>query len=480
VSDGLAYDTREGRWVLTAAVLGSGVAFLDGTVVNAALPAIGHDLNAGLASLQWTLTAYLLTLGSLLVVGGSLGDLYGRRRVFVAGLTGFAIASLGCAVAQNSGQLIVARCVQGAAAAALVPGSLALISASFRVEDRGRAIGAWSGLAGISTAIGPFVGGWLIDSVSWRLVFLINLPLSAVAIRVAVRHVPESRDEDSTHHVDIPGGLTLSIGLAGIVYALIEGPAGASRSTVAAAVVIGICGLIAFGVIEARSPQPMVPLVLFKSRQFSGANAVTVAVYAALGVATFVVVVHLQNDLGYSALGSGAALLPITAIMLALSARFGALAQRIGPRWPMTIGPLVVALGMAMLSQVDQGSSYLSGVLPGVVVLGFGLAITVAPLTAAVLAAVDDHHAGVGSAINNAAARIASLLAIATIPAVAGLADDFADGYRRALLISAVLAVIGGVLACFTIREAVPVQSAAHVPVGPSCLEPCMKVDRAA
>jgi EmrB/QacA subfamily drug resistance transporter len=480
MSGGLAYDSPEGKWVIGAAVLGSGVAFLDGTVVNAALPAIAHDLHAGLASLQWTLTAYLLTLGSLLVVGGSLGDLFGRRRVFVAGLAGFAVASLGCSVAQTTAMLIIARSLQGAAAAALVPGSLALISASFRAEDRGRAIGAWSGLAGISTAIGPFLGGWLIDSVSWRFVFVINLPLSAIAIVVALRHVPESRDEDSERHVDVLGGLTLSLGLAGVVYALIEGPAGATRSTVAAAVAIGVGALIAFAVIEARSPQPMVPLALFKSRQFSGANLVTVAVYAALGVATFLLVVHLQTDMGYSALGAGAALLPITAIMLVFSARAGALAQRIGPRWPMTIGPIVVGVGLAMLSRVERGSTYATGVLPGVLVFSIGLALTVAPLTAAVLAAVDDHHAGIGSAINNAAARVASLLAIAVLPGVVGLSDDFTSGYRKALLISAGLAAIGGVIACATIREAASVETTAHVPVGPSCHEPCVKIDQAA
>ena len=480
MSEGLAYNTVEGRWVIGAAVLGSGVAFLDGTVVNAALPAIARDLHGGLASSQWVLTAYLLTLGSLLVVGGSLGDLFGRRRVFVAGLVGFSVASLGCALAQTSVELIAARCLQGAAAAALVPGSLALIAASFRVEDRGRAIGAWSGLAGISTAIGPFLGGWLIDSVSWRFVFLINLPLSAIAITVALRHVPESRDEDSTRHVDVPGGLTLSAGLAGIVYALIEGPADASRLTVAGAVVIGISGLVAFAVIEARSPQPMVPLMLFRSRQFSGANAVTVAVYGALGVATFLLVVHLQTDLGYTALAAGASLLPITAIMLTLSARAGALAQRIGPRWPMTIGPVVIGVALTILSRVAAGSTYAADVLPGMVVLGLGLAITVSPLTAAVLAAVDDHHAGIGSAINNAAARIASLLAIAVLPAVAGLSDDFTAGYRRAVLIAAVLAGVGGVIAVFTIRDAAPVELTAHVLVGPSCLDPCVKIDRAA
>ena len=466
--------------MLAAAVLGSGIAFLDGTVVNVALPAIARDLHTGLSSLQWTLTAYLLTMGSLLVVGGSLGDLFGRRRVFVAGLAGFSVASVGCALAQSSGQLIVARAVQGAAAAALVPGSLALISASFRVDDRGRAIGAWSGLAGISTAIGPFLGGWLIDSVSWRYVFVINVPLCAVAVAVALRHVPESRDEDAVRHLDVPGGLTLSLGLAGIVYALIEGPAGAAGTTVMVAVVIGVVGVIAFSLIETHSAQPMVPLDLFRSRQFSGANAVTVAVYAALGVATFLLVVHLQTGLGYSALSAGAALLPITVIMLALSARMGALAQRIGPRLPMTVGPVVVGIAMVVLSRVGAGSHYASGVLPGVVVLGFGLATTVSPLTASVLAAVDDHHAGIGSAINNAAARLASLLAIAVLPAVSGLSDDFDAGYRRALVLSGVLAAAGGVVAYLTIRTATPVAAATSVPVGPSCHEACVKIERAA
>jgi EmrB/QacA subfamily drug resistance transporter len=480
MSDGVAYGSREGRWVIGAAVLGSGIAFLDGTVVNAALPAIARDLHTGLASLQWTLTAYLLTLGSLLVVGGSLGDLYGRRRVFVAGLVGFAIASAGCAVAQSTGVLIAARAIQGAAAAALVPGSLALISSSFRAEDRGAAIGAWSGLAGISSAVGPFLGGWLIDSVSWRFVFLINLPLAVVAVAVTLRHVPESRDEDAVRHVDVLGGITLSVGLAGVVYALIEGPAGKAGGIIAGAVVVGIGALVAFAIVETRSSHPMVPLALFRSRQFSGANAVTVAVYAALSVAFFLIVVHLQTNLGYSALTAGAALLPVTAIMFVLSARAGALAQRIGPRLPMTIGPIVAGVGLAMLSPLKAGSTYATGVLPGIVVFGVGLSLTVAPLTAAVLAAVDDHHAGIGSAINNAAARVAGLLAIAVIPAVAGLSDNFVDGYRRSLLICASLTFVGGVLAWLTIRESTPVQAAPHVPVGPSCHEPCVKIGQAA
>jgi EmrB/QacA subfamily drug resistance transporter len=416
----------------------------------------------------------------LLVVGGSLGDLYGRRRVFTFGLAGFALASALCAVAQTSPQLIIGRCLQGAAAAALVPGSLAIISATFRPIDRARAIGAWSGLAGISTAIGPFLGGWLIDSVSWRLVFLINVPVAAVAIVIAVRHVPESKDESASGHIDVPGGVALSLGLAGVVYALIEGPSGASTAVVAVAVAIGLGGLIAFALIETHSHNPMVPLELFRSRQFSGANGVTLAVYAALSVTTFLVVVNLQTNLGYSALEAGAALLPITVIMLALSAKAGQLAQRIGPRVPMTIGPFVVAAGLALLARIEPGSSYGTGVLPGVVVLGFGLAVTVSPLTAAVLAAVDDHHAGIGSAINNAAARIAALLAIAVLPGVVGLEDNFAAGYEQALQISAVLAAIGGVVSWLTIRRLAAVESTTHVPGGPPCYDPCVKLPRAA
>jgi EmrB/QacA subfamily drug resistance transporter len=475
----IAYGTAPGRWVIAATVLGSGVAFLDSTVVNAALPAIAADFRVGLPSLQWTLTAYLLTLGSLLVLGGSLGDLFGRRRVFVLGLAGFALASLGCAIAQASWQLIVARGVQGVAAAALVPGSLALISGWFRRRARGRAIGAWSGLGGIATAIGPFLGGWLIDSVSWRLVFLINLPLTAAAIAIALRYVPESRDEESGGHIDGVGAMTLSIGLGGVVFALIEAGQ-ASTTLVAAAATVGVVALGSFAMVEVRREHPMVPLTLFRSRQFSGANAVTVVVYAALGVALFLLVVHLQDDLGYSALEAGASLLPLTLMMLLFSARAGALAQRIGPRWPMTIGPVIVAGALLLLSRVGPGTGYTSGVLPGVLVLGAGLSLTVAPLTAAVLAAVDDHHAGVGSAINNAAARIATLLAIAVVPGAVGLADDFARGYPRALRIAAALAALGAALAAATIRHAAEVQPVPSSFAGPACHEPCVKVGRAA
>jgi EmrB/QacA subfamily drug resistance transporter len=454
----LRMGTARGRWVIAAAVLGSGVAFLDGTVVNAALPAIARDLHADLGDLQWVLTGYLLTLGSLLVLGGSLGDRYGRRRVFQLGLIGFAATSLLCAIAPDTGTLIAARCAQGVAAAMLVPNSLAMVSASFRREDRGRAIGAWSGLGGIAMALGPFLGGWLIDSVSWRWVFVINLPLAVAAIAIAARHVPESRDEHAAAHLDVLGNALLTVGLAGLVYALIEGP-GNGWSTLAVGLgALGVLSLVAFVVVEAKRAHPMVPLAIFRSQQFSGANAVTFAVYAALGTVTFLLVVHLQTDLGYSALEAGASLLPITACMLLLSARAGGLAQRIGPRMPMTVGPLVVAVGMALLGRVDPGTTYWETVFPALVILGLGLSLTVAPLTATVLGAVDDAHAGIASAINNSVARIAGLLAVAVLPAAAGLTAsqglDLVDGFARAMYIAAVLAAIGGVLAFFTIRRA--------------------------
>lgn len=468
--------TTRGRWVVAAAVLGSGVAFLDGTVVNAALPAISRDLHADLGDLQWVLTGYLLTLGSLLVLGGSLGDRYGRRRVFQLGLVGFAATSLLCAVAPDTGSLIAARCVQGAAAALLVPNSLAIVSASFHVDDRGRAIGAWSGLGGIATALGPFLGGWLIDSVSWRWVFVINLPLSAAAFAIAARHVPESRDEHAAAHLDVLGSALLTVGLAGFVYALIEGPGNGWGTLAVVAGIIGVAALVTWGVVELRRAHPMVPLSIFRSEQFSGANAVTFAVYAALGTVTFLLVVHLQTDLGYSALEAGASLLPITACMLLLSARAGALAQRIGPRIPMTVGPLVVALGMVLLGRVDPGTSYWATVFPGLLVLGLGLSLTVAPLTATVLGAVDDSHAGIASAINNSVARIAGLLAVAVLPAAAGLTAgqglDLVDGFSRAMYIAAVLAAVGGVLSFFTIRRAAFVQPVAHADPAIPCYGP--------
>ena len=471
---GLRTGTAAGRWVIAAAVLGSGVAFLDGTVVNAALPAISRDLHADLADLQWVVTGYLLTLGSLLVIGGSLGDLFGRRRMFVYGLLGFATASLLCGVAPSTATLIAARCVQGVAAALLVPGSLAIISASFHPDDRAKAIGAWSGLGGIATAFGPFLGGWLIDAVSWRLVFLINLPLVALAVTLALRHVPETSDPEGGHHVDVLGGALLALGLGGVVYALIEGPNTEWSVKTVAIGVVGAALLAAFFVEETRSRRPMVPLSVFRSRQFSGANATTLAVYAALSGAMFFVVVYLQTALGYSAVEAGAAFVPITILMLAFSARAGALAQRIGPRLPMTVGPVVAGTGIALFSLAGPGVSYWEGVLPGAVVLGVGLVLTVAPLTAAVLAAIDDRHAGIGSAINNAVARLAGLLAIAVLPTVAGISGaggrlDLSGGFDRAMYIAGGLCAFGGFISWLTIRTVKPVRSFTRGDVSAPC-----------
>jgi EmrB/QacA subfamily drug resistance transporter len=475
----LRTSSASGRWVIAAAVLGSGIAFLDGTVVNTALPAIASDFDVGLSSLQWVLTSYLLTLGSLLVLGGSLGDLFGRRKVFSVGLAGFAVSSVLCGLAPNAALLIGARAVQGVAAALLVPGSLAIVSASFHPDDRGRAIGAWSGLAGITSAIGPFLGGWLIDSVSWRFVFFVNVPLVAVAIWITSRHVPETRDPDATGQVDVAGAAALSAGLAGIVYALIEGPAHGWTALPTALGALGVAALLAFVVIETRSRAPMVPLGVFRSRQFSGANLVTFAVYAALGAATFLLVVHLQEDLGYSALLAGAALLPISALMFVFSARVGALAQAIGPRGLMTAGPLVAAAGLALLTLAEPGASYVAGVLPGVFVLGVGLTLTVAPLTAAVLAAIEDEHAGIASAINNAVARVAQLLAVAVLPAAAGIDTtaglDLTDGFRVAMLIAAALCAVGGVVAWLTIRHAAAVRHLTRGEVMTACQDPCVE-----
>lgn len=462
-----------GRWVLAATVLASGVAFLDSTVVNVALPAIGRNLHLGVTGLQWVLDGYLLTLGSLIVLGGSLGDLHGRRRVFAIGLVGFMLTSVACAAAPNGAALVLARVAQGAAAALLVPGSLAIISASFHPDDRPRAIGAWSGMAGIWTAIGPFLGGWLVDAVSWRLVFLINVPIILGTVAITTRHVPETRDEQASGHIDVRGAIALTLGLAGVVYALIDGPTHHWPGSALFAGVAGALMLVAFVMIEQRVPEPMVPLRMFRSSQFSGANATTFAVYAALGIATFLVVVNLQLNAGYSALSAGASLLPFTVLMFLFSARAGALAQRIGPRIPMTIGPIVTAVGLMMLATVDGDANYLTDVLPGVLVLGAGMTVTVAPLTAAVLGAAEERHAGVASAINNAVARLGSLLAIAVIPSVAGMTgtarNAFAHGYPTAMRIAAGVAATGGAIAFATIRRGRVVTPVSHADVGQAC-----------
>ena len=468
----LRYASPAGRWVLTAAVLGSGVAALDATVVGIALPSIGRAFSVGVEDLQWVVNAYTLTLAGLLLLGGTLGDRAGRRRVFIIGVIWFALASVVCGVAPNSTVLILARALQGVGAALLTPGSLAILQASFAPDDRSRAIGAWSGLGGVASAVGPFIGGWLIAAVSWRLIFFINLPLALVVVLIAARHVPESRAPTSSGHVDVPGAVTVTLGLAGLTYGLIEGPArGWGSPPIVASLAAGVFLLGAFLVVEHRSASPMLPLHVFASRQFSAANAVTFVVYAALGGAFFLLPVVLQLVAGYTPVAAGAALLPVTAIMLALSSSSGALAARIGPRLQMSVGPLVIAAGLAMLARIDDAGDYLTQVLPAVTVFGLGLAINVAPLTATAIGAAPADNAGVASAVNNDVARTAGLIAVAVLPAAAGIsgqtyldAEALQAGFHTAVLIAAAACVGGGLLAFVSIRNPARSRRAAAQP----------------
>ncbi len=458
---GLSLSSSTGRWVLLATVLGSGIAFLDSTVVNVALPSIGRDFGVGLADLQWTVTGYTLTLSAFLLLGGALGDRYGRRRIFVIGLVWFAVASLACGVAPNAPLLIVARAVQGIGGALLTPGSLAIIEASFRPGDRGRAIGAWSGLGGVFGAVGPLLGGLLVTLVTWRLVFFINLPLAVLAVMVATRHVPESSKGGEQGPLDIQGPVLAVIGLGGVTYALIEGPARGWTSAATLAV-IGAGGLLLVGFLvnESRARDPLLPLSIFRSRIFAGANEATFAIYAAFGTVLFLGVLQLQQVLHYSALDAGLALLPLTLILMALSSWSGRLATRIGPRIPMTVGPLVAAIGMALFARVVPGASYASSVLPAIIVLGLGMTLTVPALTTTALGAVEADRAGVASAVNNDVARFASLAAVAIIPALAGIstagsnvnATTFSSGFQVAMLICAGLCASAGLISFVTIR----------------------------
>jgi EmrB/QacA subfamily drug resistance transporter len=451
-------DEPQGRWVLAVAVLGSAVAALDSTVVNVALPSIGRDLDASVAGLQWTLNGYLLTLAALILVGGSLGDRLGRRLVFCVGVVVFTLASAACALAPSIEWLVAARVVQGIGGALLTPGSLAIIESTFVREDRARAIGSWSALGGVAAAIGPLVGGYLVETFSWRWVFLINVPVGALVVLAAVRHVPESRDMEATGGNDVAGSPLATLGLAGITFALIDAEGGLSTAGYVAAVA-GPLALAAFLYVERHERTPMLPLDIFRSRQFSAANLVTFVVYGALGGVFFLLAVELQTGLGYSPVAAGAATLPLTAMMLAFAARGGALAQRIGPRIPLTVGPLLIAGGMLLMLRIEPGASYVATVLPAVLVFGAGLVFVVAPVTATVLASAPRRHMGVASGVNNAVARTASLIAVAVLPLAAGLsARAYADprmltsAFHTAMLISACVAASGAVLAWLTIR----------------------------
>jgi EmrB/QacA subfamily drug resistance transporter len=460
----LRLSEASGRWVLAATILGSSLAMLDATIVNVALPRIGRQFGASLAGLQWTVNAYTLTLAGLILLGGSLGDRFGRRRVFMIGVVWFALASALCGVAPNIGVLIAARGLQGIGGALLAPGSLAIIQASFTPRDRPRAIGAWSGLGGVAGAVGPFAGGWLIASAGWRWAFLLNLPLAAVVVAVAARHVPESRDPSEHHGFDVLGAVLAALTLAGVTYALTEAPSG-SPAAVAVAAAVGVASGAAFVLVErrrsaGRGPSPMLPLGIFRSRQFTAVNLVTFIVYGGMGVQFFLLVVDLQVVAGYSPIVAGTALLPVTILMLLLSARAGALAQRFGPRYLMTGGLLLAAAGMMLTLRIGPHASYVADVLPAALVFGLGLSGVVAPLTATVLATADMQHAGVASGVNNAVARAAGLLAVAGIPPAVGLTGTaydhpgvFDDGFHLAMTIAAVLLVIGAVVTFLLVHD---------------------------
>ncbi|MFF5288766.1 MFS transporter [Paractinoplanes globisporus] len=459
--------SAQGRWVLAACVGGAVITQIDANAVGIALPAIGRDFHTDLAPLQWVFTAYTLTLAGLLLVAGALGDRYGRRRIFTIGVVWFALASLLSCFAPTPGTLIGARALEGVGAALLTPGSLAILEAAFAPGARAWAIGAWSGLSGVAGAVGPFLGGWLVQAASWRWIFAINLPIAIGVVLVTRRHVPESRDPAATGRVDLTGGALVTLGLVGLTYGLIRGADGRPM------IVVGGVLLAAFVAWERRTRMPILPLHLFASTRFTATNLVTFAVYAALGGALFLLPIALQQVAGYSPLAAGLALLPVTAMMLLLSSRSGALAARIGPRLQMSAGPVLVGAGLALFARIDAAGSYLTHVLPAVTVLGFGLAVTVAPLTATVLAAVPARHAGVASAVNNDVARAGSLIAVAVLPAAAGLTGAayldpgrFSAGFHTAALICAILCVLAGGLAAVTIGNDRPRRQKLHPPHG--------------
>lgn len=445
------------RLALAATILGSSMAFIDGSVVNVALPAIQQDLGAGAAGVQWVINAYLLLLGALVLIGGSAGDRYGRRRIFLLGIVLFSGASIACALAPGVGTLIAARAAQGIAAALLVPSSLAILGASFAPEQRSRAIGAWAGFGALTAAAGPILGGWLVDTWSWRAIFLLNLPIAAAAIWLTLRAVPESRDPQAGP-LDWPGALTAALGLGALTWALTDATErGFGDPIVVGALVAGVLLLVAFVVVEMRVRAPMMPTALFRSRDFSGTNALTLLLYFALSGALFVLPFELILGHGYSATAAGAALLPLPVVMGLFSSAAGRLNDRIGPRWPLTVGPIVAGIGMAMFALPDVGTPYWSGFLPAMLVLSVGMTVAVAPLTTTVMTAVDTRQAGIASGINNAVARVAGVIAVAVLGLVyfgGGGAESSTRNasFALAMYLAGGCAVVGGVVAFVTIR----------------------------
>lgn len=452
-------DDRQKGLILAAAILGSTVVTIDSTVTNVALPAIRDELGGGFAGQQWTANAYLLTLASLILVGGSLGDIFGERRVFSLGVLGFGVTSLFCALAPTIELLVVARALQGAAGALLTPAALAVIVAAFGADERGRAVGSWTAWGAVGTILGPLVGGQLVDVASWRLIFAINIPLVVVTMVLIARYVPDGRGGDDAAKVDFVGGTLCALGLGGLTFGLIRQPeTGFGDPTCFVPLLGGIALFCAFLAYERRASHPMLRLDLFSRHNFAIGNVETLSMYAGLSLLFFFLVLFLQQAAGYSAVAAGSAALPVTGLMFLLSRRFGALADRVGPRLFMGGGPLVMALGLAMLTRLDGDLAYVTGLLPPLLVFGVGLSMTVAPLTATVLADADEGNAGIASGINNAVARVAGLLGIAIVGAiVAGRYGDAADSsvgaFHLAMGISAGLVALGGVLGLVGIRN---------------------------
>jgi EmrB/QacA subfamily drug resistance transporter len=470
-----------GRWVLAVAVLGEAMVLLEATVVNVALPAIGRDLGAGVAGLQWTLNGYVLTLAALVLAAGSLSDLYGRRRVFILGVGAFVAASALCAAAPTIQLLVAARFVQGVGGALLTPGSLAIIDAVFHPDDRTRAIGAWAGLTAVAAAVGPPVGGYLTDALSWRAVFLINLPVGAFVIVAAIVKVPESRDPTRAGGLDLPGAALATLAIAGLCFALIQASGGVTPAVITAAVV-SLTAAGAFVAVERRSSHPMLPLELFRSRQFASATVLALVTYAALGGVIFLFVAFLQISLGYTALQAGAATLPVTVLLLIGSSPSGAIAQRIGPRIPLTVGAVLTGAGLLLMARIHPDDSYLAAVLPSLAVFGAGLAALITPITATVLASVDARHSGIASAVNNALSRLGQMIAVAALPLAAGLSGtDFEDsvklaaGFPVAMTVAAGASFAAALLAWTTIRDNALSRPAADTKPAPNELPPSLQ-----
>ncbi len=465
----VALDSPQGRSVIATTVAGSAVAMLTATVVNVALPTLARDLDASTGEQQWVANAYLLTIASLILIGGNLGDRFGRLRIYRFGVAWFAVASVLCALAPNTEVLIAARLLQGVGGALLTPGSLAIIEATLRPDDRGRGVGQWSGLGGVAGAIGPLVGGLLVD-VSWRLVFLVNLPV-AVAVLILSRGVPESFDRSSAGKpLDTVGAVLTTVTLGAASFALIEGPNGGFGAVDTVAVVVAVVSLLALGLNERRHPHPLVPLDLLTVRPFLAANIVTLLVYGGMGMVFFLLTIQLQVTLGWQPVAAGLALLPITILMLALSSTAGSVSRRIGPRLPLTIGPLLIAAGMVLFARIGPGDDYLADVLPAVLVFGLGLAASVAPVTATALGSIPDDRAGVASGVNNAISRTGQLLTVAAVPPLVGLTggalsdpEQLTAGFDDAMYVGAALVGLGA-LSSALLFDGRPVEEG--IPIG--------------